>query len=131
VVVERAQNQSEAGNEASRPLDFLKTLFVNLHWLHLSPSPGTFSVEAMFHTIPTRGLMLTTLFVGIILAWIYINTKGSIFAGMLGHAMFNWSSYVFPAFDVDASGPILFGLYFAVFVFILWRYDLKTFRPKG
>ena len=56
--------------------------------------------------------MLTTLFVGNILAWIYINTKGSIFAAMLGHAMFNWTNYVFPALDVDAAGLIFFGLYF-------------------
>jgi membrane protease YdiL (CAAX protease family) len=75
--------------------------------------------------------MLTTLLVGILLAWIYINTKGSIFAAMLGHAMFNWSNHVFPAIDVDAAGLILFGLYFVVVVLILWRYDIKTFLPKG
>lgn len=70
--------------------------------------------------------MLTTLLVGIILAWIYINTKGSIFAAMLGHAMFNWSNHVFPALDVNAAGLILFGLYFAVVVYIIWQYGSRT-----
>jgi membrane protease YdiL (CAAX protease family) len=83
-----------------------------------------------YYTNPAWGLMLTTLLVGFILAWIYINTKGSIFAAMLGHAMFNWSNYVFPALDVDAAGLILFGLYFSVVLFILWRYDIRTFLPK-
>jgi membrane protease YdiL (CAAX protease family) len=79
-----------------------------------------------YYTNPAWGLMLTTLLVGIILAWIYINTKGSIFAAMLGHAMFNWSNYVFPALDVDAAGLILFGLYFAVVVYIVWQYGRRT-----
>lgn len=79
-----------------------------------------------YYTNPAWGLMLTTLLVGIILAWIYINTKGSIFAAMLGHAMFNWSNYVFPALDVDAAGLILFGFYILVVGFIIWRYKPKT-----
>jgi membrane protease YdiL (CAAX protease family) len=80
-----------------------------------------------YYTNPAWGLMLTTLLVGIILAWIYINTKGSIFAAMLGHAMFNWTNYVFPALDVDAAGLILFVLYFLVVGYILWQYGAKTF----
>lgn len=84
-----------------------------------------------YYTNPAWGLMLTTLLVGIILAWIYINTKGSIFAAMLGHAMFNWSNHVFPSLKVDAAGLILFGLYFAVVLFILWQYDTKTLLPKS
>jgi membrane protease YdiL (CAAX protease family) len=70
--------------------------------------------------------MLTTLLTGIILAWIYANTKGSIFAAMLGHAMFNWSNHVFPALEVDAAGLILFGLYGLVVAYILWQYGTKT-----
>jgi membrane protease YdiL (CAAX protease family) len=83
-----------------------------------------------YYTNPAWGLMLTTLLTGIILAWIYANTKGSIFAAMLGHAMFNWSNYVFPALDVDAAGLILFGLYFLVVAYIVWQYGRRTFT-KG
>jgi len=82
--------------------------------------------EEAYYTNPAWGLILTTLLVGIILAWIYINTKGSIFAAMLGHAMFNWSNYVFPALDVNAAGLILFGLYFAVVIYIIWQYGRRT-----
>jgi membrane protease YdiL (CAAX protease family) len=87
--------------------------------------------EEAYYTNPAWGLMLTTFLVGVILAWIYANTKGSIFAAMLGHAMFNWSNWVFPALDVEAAGLILFGLYAAVVVFILWRNEIRTFLPKG
>ena len=75
----------------------------------------------------TMGLWqsLTTLLTGIILAWIYANTKGSIFAAMLGHAMFNWSNYVFPALEVDAAGLILFGFYFLIKCYQFW--DIKNF----
>ena len=83
-----------------------------------------------YYTNPAWGLMLTTLLVGIILAWIYINTNGSIFAAMLGHAMFNWSNYLFPALDVDAAGLILFGLYFLVIGYIIWQYGGKTLTKE-
>ena len=83
-----------------------------------------------YYTNPAWGLMLTTLLVGIILAWIYINTNGSIFAAMLGHAMFNWSNYVFPALDVDAAGLILFGLYFLIVGYIIWQYGGKTLTKE-
>jgi len=68
--------------------------------------------------------------VGIILAWFYVNTQGSVFAAMLGHTMFNWSNYVFPSLGSDSAALVLFGLYFAVVVFILWQYGIKTFTRK-
>jgi membrane protease YdiL (CAAX protease family) len=83
-----------------------------------------------YYTNPAWGLMLTTLLTGIILAWIYANTKGSIFAAMLGHAMFNWSNWVFPALEVDAAGLILFGLYGLVVAYILWQYGTKTLTKR-
>jgi membrane protease YdiL (CAAX protease family) len=61
-------------------------------------------------------LLLTTILVGIILAWFYANTKGSIFAAMLGHTMFNW---VFPALKSDSAALILSGLYFLAVVYSL------------
>lgn len=79
-----------------------------------------------YYTNPAWGLFLTTLLTGIIIAWIYANTEGSIFAAMLAHAMFNWSNWVFPALDVDAAGLITFGFYFLVVAFIIWQYGAKT-----
>ena len=83
-----------------------------------------------YYNKPVWGLLLTTTLVGIILAWIYANTRGSVFAAMLGHTMFNWSNYVFPALGEDSAALILFGLYFACVGFILWKYGVKTFKRE-
>jgi membrane protease YdiL (CAAX protease family) len=79
-----------------------------------------------YYNRPLWGLLLTTILVGIILAWFYANTKGSIFAAMLGHTMFNWSNWVFPALKSDSAALILFGLYFLAAVYIVWQYGRKT-----
>ena len=79
-----------------------------------------------YYNRPLWGLLLTTTLVGIILAWFYANTKGSIFAAMLGHTMFNWSNWVFPALKSDSAALILFGLYFLVVVYIIWQFGRKT-----
>jgi membrane protease YdiL (CAAX protease family) len=79
-----------------------------------------------YYNRPVWGLLLTTILVGIILAWFYANTKGSIFAAMLGHTMFNWSNWVFPALKSDSAALILFGLYFLAAVYIVWQYGRKT-----
>lgn len=79
-----------------------------------------------YYNRPVWGLLLTTVLAGIILAWFYANTKGSIFAAMLGHAMFNWANYVFPSLGSDTAALVLFGLYFAAVAYIVWRYGSKT-----
>jgi membrane protease YdiL (CAAX protease family) len=79
-----------------------------------------------YYNRPLWGLLLTTILVGVILAWFYANTKGSIFAAMLGHTMFNWSNWVFPALKSDSAALILFGLYFIVVIYIIWQFGRKT-----
>ncbi len=79
-----------------------------------------------YYNRPLWGLLLTTTLVGIILAWFYANTKGSVFAAMLGHTMFNWSNWVFPALKSDSAALILFGLYFVAVVLIIWQFGRKT-----
>ena len=79
-----------------------------------------------YYNRPLWGLLLTTILVGIILAWFYANTKGSIFAAMVGHTMFNWSNWVFPALKSDTAALILFGLYFLAAIYIVWQYGRKT-----
>jgi membrane protease YdiL (CAAX protease family) len=84
-----------------------------------------------YYNRPVWGLLLTTILVGIILAWIYNNTKGSIFAVMLGHTMFNWSNWVLPALKSDAAALLLFGLYFIVVGYIIWQYGSKTLMKEN
>jgi len=84
-----------------------------------------------YYNRPFWGLMLTTTLVGIILAWFYANTKGSIFAAMLGHTMFNWSNWVLPALKSDSAALILFGLYFIVVGYIVWQYGRKTLKKAS
>ena len=79
-----------------------------------------------YYNRPAWGLFLTLLLVGIILAWFYANTRGSIFAAMVGHTMFNWSNWVFPALKSDSAALILFGLYFLAVAYIIWKYGSKT-----
>jgi len=79
-----------------------------------------------YYNRPLWGLLLTTILAGIILAWFYTNTKGSIFAAMLGHTMFNWSNWVFPALKSDSAALILFGLYILAAIYIIWQYGAKT-----
>jgi membrane protease YdiL (CAAX protease family) len=79
-----------------------------------------------YYNRPFWGLMLTTTLVGIILAWFYANTKGSVFAAMVGHAMFNWSNFVFPALESDSAALILCGLYFLAVAYIVWQFGRKT-----
>jgi hypothetical protein len=45
---------------------------------------------------------------------------------MLGHAMFNWSNWVFPSLKSDSAALILFGLYFIAGVYIVWQFGRKT-----
>ena len=79
-----------------------------------------------YYNRPLWGLLLTTVLAGIILAWFYANTKGSIFDAMLGHTMFNWSNWVFPALKSDLAYLILFGLYFIAVAYIIWQYGRQS-----
>jgi hypothetical protein len=82
--------------------------------------------QEYYYNRPVWGLLLTTALVGILLAWIYVNTGKSVFAAMLGHTMFNWSTYVFPVLAVDQAAQILFGLYFLVVIGIVALYGPKN-----
>jgi len=84
-----------------------------------------------YYNRPIWGLLLTTTLVGIIIAWFYVNTKRSIFAAMLGHTAFNWSNYVFPTLGSDKAALILFGLYFIVAAYAVWKYGAKTLMKES
>lgn len=82
--------------------------------------------QEYYYNRPVWGLLLTTTLVGILLAWIYVNTRKSVFAAMLGHTLFNWSTYVFPVLAVDQAAQILFGLYFLVVIGVVALYGPKN-----
>lgn len=83
--------------------------------------------EEFYYNRPMWGLILTTALVGIIIAWLYANTNGSVFAAIMAHTMFNWSNWVFPTLGMDLAALILFGAYSVIVLFILVRYGMKTF----
>lgn len=84
-----------------------------------------------YYNNPLWGLLLTTTLAGIILAWLYANTNGSIFAAMVGHTMFNFSNVIlFPALEVEEAALILFGLYGLMVAFIIWQYGAKTLKKS-
>lgn len=78
--------------------------------------------QEYYYNAPVWGLLLTTTLVGILLAWMYVNTRKSVFAAMLGHAMYNWSHYVFPTLGVEQAGLVLFGLYFLLVIVVVALY---------
>jgi membrane protease YdiL (CAAX protease family) len=84
--------------------------------------------QDIYYNRPFWGLILTTLLVGIILAWMYANTGGSVFAVIVGHTMFNWSNVVFPTLNNDTAALLLFVLYALLVAFIIWRYGAQTLK---
>mgnify|MGYP002640011637 CR=1 FL=1 len=84
-----------------------------------------------YYNRPMWGLLLTTVLAGIILAWLYANTKGGTFAALLGHTMFNWSNWVFPALKSDSAALILFGLYFLAVAYIIWQYGKEKLTKEN
>lgn len=80
----------------------------------------------MYYNKPIWGLIVTTLLVGIILAWIYVGAGKSIFAVLLAHAMFNWSNFWIPALESDIASLVLFGAYGLMVAYILVRFGWRT-----
>ncbi len=87
--------------------------------------------EEFYYNKPMWGLFLTTIMVGIILSWLYKRSNYSMLIVLIGHAMFNWSNYVFPTLGYDLASWILFGFYAIVIAYILFNYDWKNFERKG
>jgi membrane protease YdiL (CAAX protease family) len=66
--------------------------------------------EEFYYNRPVWGLILTTMLISVLFAWLYNNTQRSLWAVLLFHASFNWSHYLFPSLGSDIAGLSLFVL---------------------
>lgn len=90
--------------------------------------------DTIYYERPIWGLVLTTVLISVLFAWIYNGTGRSIFAVLLFHTMFNLSHFVFPALASDLAGTILWALQLAAVaaVVLLWRRSSPPRRsPPG
>jgi len=66
--------------------------------------------------------MLSTTLISFLFTWLYNNTRGSVFAALLFHTMFNLSHYLFPTLGSDRGSLFLFGMLFiaVTVVLVVW-----------
>jgi uncharacterized protein len=93
-------------------------------------------VWAVWHIIPyyqahqTSGWIVWqcvgTIFLRIIMVWIFNNTGKSIFAMILFHTMLNISPYLIPNYGVHYNPFIFCMLLMIVVIIIVWLWDAKT-----
>lgn len=80
--------------------------------------------DTIYYDRPIWGLVLTTVLISVLFAWVYNGTNRSIFAVLLFHTMFNLSHYVFPTLASDLAGTTLWVLQLAAVlavIFFWWR----------
>ena len=88
--------------------------------------------QEFYYQRPIWGLMLSTTLVAILFTWVYNNTRGSVFAVLLFHTMFNLSHYVFPTLGSDLASLYLFGLLFiTVGVILVFWGPKRMVRGEG
>lgn len=112
----------------------VSSLVVGLTWgiwhLPLFFIPG----DTVYYERPVWGLVLTTVLISVLFAWIYNSTRRSIFAVLLLHAMFNLSHYVLPVLESDLASTLLWGFQLSAVlaVVFLWRGSVALRRsPHG
>ncbi len=78
--------------------------------------------QEFYYQRPIWGLLLSTTLVAVLFTWVYNNTRGSIFAALLFHTMFNLSHWIFPALESDRASLYLLGLLLAsvIVVLLVW-----------
>jgi membrane protease YdiL (CAAX protease family) len=88
--------------------------------------------DTVYYDRPFWGLVLTTVLISVLFAWVYNGTDRSIFAVLLFHTMFNLSHYVFPALRSDLAGTLLWPLQLgaAVAVVFLGRWTAWPRRSE-
>ena len=82
--------------------------------------------EEFYYNRPMWGLIVTTMLISVLFAWVYNNTKRSLWAVLLLHASFNWGHYLFPALGSDVAGVTLFGFQAALALIVVWVCGAKT-----
>lgn len=76
--------------------------------------------QAFYYERPVWGLVLSTVLISFIFTWLYRRTRGSIWAMLLLHTMFNFTHYVVPALQNDLAATILWGTQLAAVAWIVW-----------
>ncbi|MDH5533335.1 MAG: CPBP family intramembrane metalloprotease [Candidatus Pacebacteria bacterium] len=64
--------------------------------------------QGFYYNRPIWGLILSTTLISILFTWIYNNTNKNLFLMMIFHTTYNFSHYIFPSIQSDASGLIYF-----------------------
>lgn len=82
--------------------------------------------QEFYYNRPVWGLLLSTMLVGILFAWVYNNTGRSIFAMLIFHTTFNFSHYLFPTLGSDIASLTLFALMGLVIGIVLWKRGHRT-----
>jgi uncharacterized protein len=82
--------------------------------------------QEFYYNRPVWGLLLSTMLVGILFAWVYNNTGRSIFAMLIFHTTFNFSHYIFPTLGSDTASLTLFALMAIVIGIVLWKRGHRT-----
>ncbi|MCP4898017.1 MAG: CPBP family intramembrane metalloprotease [bacterium] len=82
--------------------------------------------EEFYYNRPVWGLILTTMLISVLFAWLYNNTRKSVWAVLLFHTSFNWSHYVFPSLGSDVAGLSLFCLQALMLVAVVYAYGPRT-----
>lgn len=66
--------------------------------------------RGIYYNKPIWGLILSTILISVLFAWIYNNTKKSLLLMILFHTTYNLSHYIFPSIQSDTSGVLYFAL---------------------
>lgn len=75
--------------------------------------------QEFYYQRPIWGLLLSTTLVSVLFTWVYNNTRGSVFAALLFHTLFNLSHWLFPTLASDRASLYLFVLLFASVIVVL------------
>jgi membrane protease YdiL (CAAX protease family) len=103
----------------------ISSIFVGLIWGFWHLPLFFMPRQEFYYQRPIWGLVLSTTLLAVLFTWISNNTRGSIFAVLLFHTMFNLSHYLFPTLGSDQGSLFLF-----IFLFIAVAVILVFWGPK-
>ncbi len=84
----------------------------------------------LYYQRPLIGFLITITLLSVIMAWVFVNTNGSLLVMILMHASFNWAMWAFPAIESDIGGQVVILLLASVVGFIVIRHGNVNFQKK-
>lgn len=91
--------------------------------------------QDIYRNVPIIGFIIGTVFLSILITWIYNNTGKSILAALLFHTMGNLAHFIFPAMSTRLGGlfSVILNILVVIIVLIFWgpqtlvrKYDDKN-----